>query len=352
MGGQLLLLVVGFLLTGVLGAWLTHRFQSRAWDEQHKVEQRDQERQQALKTFEEERQQALKTFEEVSTRLDKQLYLTRRLYWETRKKASGTGTRTDIDAARVAYLEVLHEYYANYHRTLALVQTYFGLGVRQDLESGIYVRFDTLRRRLDAIVAIVSKNDEPIKAPRLERSLGGLSGRIYQLNIRMLKLLEENRLGVRAPPASQVESSPPVEEPTLHTGDQGKHVRRLQQALNRTGEVTISVDGVLGEETSTAVRSFQRSHNLPADGIVGPKTWAALPVAPPSLQMGDQGEYVRRMQQALNRTDEVAIDMDGIYGQGTWEAVRSFQRAHNLDADGIVGPKTWTTLFEEHPPGQ
>jgi murein L,D-transpeptidase YcbB/YkuD len=116
--------------------------------------------------------------------------------------------------------------------------------------------------------------------------------------------------------------------------------------------VAISVDGMLGEKTSTAVRSFQRLHNLPADGIVGPKTWAALPVAPPTVQMGDEGEYVRRVQQALNRTDEVAIDMDGIYGQRTWEAVRSFQRLHNLDADGIVGPKTWTALFEEHRQGQ
>ena len=276
MGGQLLLLVVGFLLTGVLGAWLTHRFQSRAWDEQHKVEQRDQERQQALKTFEEERQQALKTFEEVSTRLDKQLYLTRRLYGEARKKARGAGDETDIDTARVAYQEVLHEYNANWHRTLALVQTYFGLGLRDDLENIIYERFDRLTRRVEAMVDIVSTNEEHIKARRLDASIGELSGLIYRLNISMLKLLEENRLGLRAPAASQVESSPPVEEPTLHTGDQGKHVRRLQQALNRTGEVAISVDGMLGEKTSTAVRSFQRLHNLDADGIVGPKTWTAL----------------------------------------------------------------------------
>jgi peptidoglycan hydrolase-like protein with peptidoglycan-binding domain len=40
--------------------------------------------------------------------------------------------------------------------------------------------------------------------------------------------------------------------------------------------VDISVDGVFGEETSTAVRKFQRSRNLDADGIVGPDIWAAL----------------------------------------------------------------------------
>ena len=86
--------------------------------------------------------------------------------------------------------------------------------------------------------------------------------------------------------------------------------------------------------------------------LLGPKTWAALPEAPPTVQMGDEGEQVRRVQQTLNRTKEAAIDMDGIYGQGTWAAVRSFQRSHNLDADGIVGPETWAALFEEDLQGQ
>ena len=341
MGEQLLLLVVGFALTGGLGAWLTNRFQARAWDHQHEVEQRDQ-----------ERQQALRTFEEVSTRLDKQLYRMRRVYREARKKALGTRRKTDIDEARAEYIEVNLEYYANYHRTLALVQTYFGAGVKEELEGVIYERFEALSRRLNAMLTIVSENDEHIKVPQLGPSLGELSGRIYQLNLNMLSLLEENRLGRRAPPAPQADASPSSEEPTLHTGDQGKHVLRLQRALNRTGAVSISVDGTLGEETSTAVRSFQRSHNIPADGIVGPKTWAALPVAAPTLQMGDQGEHVRRIQQALNRTGEVAIEVDGIYGYGTWAAVRSFQRSRNLDADGVVGSKTWAALFEEHPQSQ
>ena len=70
MRAQLLLLAIGFLLTGVLGAWQTSRFQNRAWDHQYALQQRDQ-----------ERQQALQTFEAVSTLLDKRLYRMRRLYW-------------------------------------------------------------------------------------------------------------------------------------------------------------------------------------------------------------------------------------------------------------------------------
>ncbi len=340
MGSQLLLLVVGFLLTGVLGTVLTSVFQTRTWNHQHEVEQRD-----------EERQQALKTFEEVSARLDKRLYRMRRLHSAARKKARGTVGEADINAAIAAYDDILLEYNDNLNRSLALVETYFGPGARQDLED-IDERFTTLGRRLDAMVAIVSTSNERIEVPRLDRALGELSGHIYQLNLRMLNVLEKKRLGLQAPPAAPVESSPPVEKPTLRIGEKGKQVRRLQQALKGTGEVAISVDSVFGEETSIAVRSFQRSHDLDADGIVGPKTWAALPEAPPTVQMGDEGEQVRRVQQTLNRTKEAAIDMDGIYGQGTWAAVRSFQRSHNLDADGIVGPETWAALFEEDLQGQ
>jgi peptidoglycan hydrolase-like protein with peptidoglycan-binding domain len=339
MGSKLLLLVVGFLLTGVLGTVLTSVFQTRTWNHQHEVEQRD-----------EERQQALKTFEEVSARLDKRLYRMRRLHSAARKKARAVD-EADIDPAIAAYDDILLEYNDNLNRSLALVETYFGSGVRQDLED-IDERFTMLGRRLDAMVAIVSTSNERIEVPRLDRALGELSGRIYQLNLRMLGLLEKKRLGLQAPPAAPVELSPPVEKPTLRIGEKGQHVRRLQQALKSTGEVAISVDGVFGKETSIAVHTFQSLHDLDADGIVGPKTWAALPEASPTVQMGDEGEQVRRVQQALNRTREAAIDMDGIYGRGTWAAVRSFQRSHNLEADGIVGPETWAALFEEDLHGQ
>src|SRR6266487_2448271 len=58
--------------------------------------------------------------------------------------------------------------------------------------------------------------------------------------------------------------------PTLHHGDRGRSVRKLQRALHLTD------DGVFGPGTARAVRSFQRAHGLTADGIVGPATWAAL----------------------------------------------------------------------------
>src|SRR6185437_4869421 len=82
MGQQLLLLVVGFVLTSVLGGLLGYLLQSRAWAHQHDVQRRD-----------EERQQTLKTFEEISLLLDRRLYRMRRLYWAARRKAQVTRQR-------------------------------------------------------------------------------------------------------------------------------------------------------------------------------------------------------------------------------------------------------------------
>ena len=38
----------------------------------------------------------------------------------------------------------------------------------------------------------------------------------------------------------------------------------------------MTVDGVFGSETEEAVKKAQKENGLPADGIVGPYTWAAL----------------------------------------------------------------------------
>ncbi|HEX7352934.1 peptidoglycan-binding protein [Brachybacterium sp.] len=74
-----------------------------------------------------------------------------------------------------------------------------------------------------------------------------------------------------APPASSDGSS----QPKLRQGSRGSAVRTLQSSLNASG-ASISVDGVFGRGTASAVRSLQASAGIGVDGVVGPKTWNAL----------------------------------------------------------------------------
>ncbi len=62
----------------------------------------------------------------------------------------------------------------------------------------------------------------------------------------------------------------------LFWGSRGSDVVAVQQKLRQWGYYHGFVDGVYGSATYRAVRSFQRRNGLRVDGIVGPRTWAAL----------------------------------------------------------------------------
>ena len=52
--------------------------------------------------------------------------------------------------------------------------------------------------------------------------------------------------------------------------------RLVQQKLKNWGYYTGNVDGIYGSKTRSAVRLFQQKNGLAVDGIVGPKTAAAI----------------------------------------------------------------------------
>ena len=59
---------------------------------------------------------------------------------------------------------------------------------------------------------------------------------------------------------------------TLRQGNQGEQVKCLQTKLNQNESLNLSLDGIFGPITKSAVMNFQRLHNLVVDGIVGPMT--------------------------------------------------------------------------------
>lgn len=76
----------------------------------------------------------------------------------------------------------------------------------------------------------------------------------------------------------------PAPARTLKPGDTGAQVAVLQRALAGLGFSSGKVDGSYGPATQDAVKKFQSSAKLTADGIVGPATLRALVRALRSLQ--------------------------------------------------------------------
>ena len=133
--------------------------------------------------------------------------------------------------------------------------------------------------------------------------------------------------------------------PLVRRGDNIFPVRPLQQLL-RARNHPVAVDGNFGPNTETAVKAFQQSRGLAADGIVGPLTWGKLIV---QVKKGSTGDAVRAVQEVIKFHDlsggeAPPVQIDGIFGPRTDTFVRGFQTALGIASDGIVGPITWRAL--------
>lgn len=160
-------------------------------------------------------------------------------------------------------------------------------------------------------------------------------------------------------PSGVIEHGAPSDEPdereALFTRESRRMLRYLRPMMRGEDVIEVQekvgalVDGTFGPNTERSVMDFQRRNNLTADGIVGPRTWAALdaveqerPVYTRLLSLRNpmmRGDDVKHVQRALN------IATDGIFGPDTERAVQNFQRQQRLQVDGIVGPQTWNRLF-------
>lgn len=164
-----------------------------------------------------------------------------------------------------------------------------------------------------------------------------------------------------APTAINIQSSScpnPIKQ-----GQTSGCVTDLQNRLKGFGYNPGTIDGIFGNGTLTAVKSFQQARCLTVDGLVGPATKAALvnnstacvaatPTAisiqssqcPNLIQYGQKSGCVTDLQNKLKALSFNPGTVDGIFGGNTLDAVKSFQKARCLDVDGIVGPVTKSAL--------
>jgi uncharacterized protein (TIGR02594 family) len=78
--------------------------------------------------------------------------------------------------------------------------------------------------------------------------------------------------------------------PVLRRGDSGVFVLELQRALVGLGYTLGTMDDKFGSRTLAAVVAFQADHDLKPDGVVGPRTWAALLDSPAPRALRDKTE--------------------------------------------------------------
>ncbi|MBD7911444.1 GH25 family lysozyme [Clostridium cibarium] len=106
----------------------------------------------------------------------------------------------------------------------------------------------------------------------------------------------------------------PSPQPTSEIHD---IVLKLQQLINEQGFGPVAEDGIPGNETLNHC---------------------------PLIREGARGEITKCLQKFLNRFGYNLVE-DGIFGEGTKNAVMEFQNSKGLEADGVVGKNTWRALL-------
>lgn len=155
---------------------------------------------------------------------------------------------------------------------------------------------------------------------------------------------------------------------TLEYGSRGSDVLDLQQALITLGFDPGTADGKFGLSTQKAVKLYQQSRGLKADGKAGTLTLTKLyseatdltassaaattvvnatSTNPNTLKFGDSGDRVKILQTALIQLGYLNGSVDGKFGTGTRAAVIAFQSDNGLTVDGLAGTNTQTLLLSK-----
>ena len=100
----------------------------------------------------------------------------------------------------------------------------------------------------------------------------------------------------------------------------------------------LNYDGWVARLQTELNNQFHKGLNV--DGLRGPKTLDACVM----VKRGARGNVTRLIQERLNSVG-FHISTDGVFGGGTENAVKVFQRNRGLSADGIVGRNTWEWLL-------
>lgn len=147
-----------------------------------------------------------------------------------------------------------------------------------------------------------------------------------------------------------------------------KYLRAISFADTRVSRPPL--DGIFDTATEDAVRSFQSSRGMNANGLVDRATWDAIyeeykalddyaelpffPSAPESYtaKLGEESAFVGIIQVILRELSSLYdlfsnVEVNGIYDTATENAIRELQRASGLKITGELDKPTYKRLLND-----
>jgi peptidoglycan hydrolase-like protein with peptidoglycan-binding domain len=136
------------------------------------------------------------------------------------------------------------------------------------------------------------------------------------------------------------------------------HIAQIQHLLREHGDYEGQIDGAWGAETAAAANKFREEKGLEASEGLDVALLRALNQSPSDvpklapeatartagvpLQAGPAA--IRALQRELGERGHEAGAIDGVWGENTRQAVRDFQREHDLESTGTLTLPTLAAL--------
>ena len=173
--------------------------------------------------------------------------------------------------------------------------------------------------------------------------------------------------------ATKINTLSPAEGVTMRSGNTGEPVAQLQAKLKELGYYAGEITRRYDTATSAAVKAFQKTNSLKADGLAGAETrklldsGTALPadatpvpaataeptptpepvwkIPKSTVKNGSEGADAKTVQTRLKELGYYQGKVDGKFGRASMNALKNFQTNNGLKADGVAGKNTYEKLF-------
>jgi len=145
---------------------------------------------------------------------------------------------------------------------------------------------------------------------------------------------------------------------TLKKGDKGDNVAQLQRRLIELGYLGGTVDGIYGDGTADAIKSFEAAYGMTQTGTATSSlqaeiysssarrnTGSAAGYSYVTLSKGDTGSEVTNLQNRLIALGYMSGKASGTYDNATVNAVKAFQKAMGLTQTGTATSALQRELF-------